>query len=199
MIYGYARVSTDGQNLDAQQAELRAAGCDKVFSETASGNQTNRPQLKWLLHGLAAGDQVVVVRIDRLARSTRDLHNILGIVAEKFATFRSLREPWANLDTPSGQLLLSVLGAIGEFERDLILTRTTEGREAARARGTQFGRPKALTLNQCQFVANARRAGQTCRALATVLNCSVSTISRIPPAADDAKLTPLEAAILKTV
>jgi DNA invertase Pin-like site-specific DNA recombinase len=116
-IYGYARVSTDGQTLAAQDAQLHAAGAVKVFAEKISGAVSDRPQLKRLLHQLAVGDVVMVTRLDRLARSTRDLLNILDTIAKARAGFKSLADTWADTTTPHGRLMLTVLGGLAEFER----------------------------------------------------------------------------------
>src|ERR1035437_9135067 len=111
-IYGYARVSTDGQSLAAQIAELKSAKCEKVFQEKISGARSDRKQLARLIAVLAKGDVLVVTRLDRLARSTRDLLNLLGTIAEKEAGFKPLREPWADTTTAHGRLMLTVLGGL---------------------------------------------------------------------------------------
>jgi DNA invertase Pin-like site-specific DNA recombinase len=139
MIYGYARVSTDGQSLESQVAALTAAGAEKVYSEKQSGAKTDRAALAKALAALGAGDVLVVTRLDRLARSTRDLLNVLGTVAEPGAGFRSLGDPWADTTTPHGRLMLTVLEGLAEFGRSLILTRTGEGRARAMARGVKPG------------------------------------------------------------
>jgi DNA invertase Pin-like site-specific DNA recombinase len=113
MIYGYARVSTDGQSLDAQVKQLRAAGAEKVLRETASGAQTNRAQLARVLAQLAKGDVSAVTRFDRLARSTRDLLNTLATITAKGGGFRSLHDTWADTTTAHGRLILTVLGEAG--------------------------------------------------------------------------------------
>ncbi|MFZ3326248.1 MAG: recombinase family protein [Methylocella sp.] len=133
MIYGYARVSTDGQSLDAQVKQLRAAGAEKVLKETASGAKTDRAQLARVIGQLEKGDVLKVARLDRLARSTRDLLNTLAAIAAKGAGFRSLNDAWADTTTAHGRLMLTVLGGLAEFERELIRARTGEGR--ARAKG----------------------------------------------------------------
>jgi DNA invertase Pin-like site-specific DNA recombinase len=133
MIYGYARVSTDGQSVEAQVAELIAAGASKVFSETASRAHSDRAQLGRVVAALVVGDVLLVTRLDRLARSTRDLLNVLAAVAERRATFRSLGDAWADTTTPPVRLMLTVLGGLAEFERELIVARTSEGRVRARA------------------------------------------------------------------
>jgi DNA invertase Pin-like site-specific DNA recombinase len=124
--YGYARVSTRDQDHGAQVAELTAAGCAKVFTEKASGAKTDRVELAKLLKRLAPGDVLIVTRLDRLARSTRDLLNVLASVADRGAGFRSLRDAWADTTTPHGRLMLTVLGGLAEFERELIRARTGE-------------------------------------------------------------------------
>src|SRR6185437_11248593 len=128
MIKGYARVSTDGQTLEAQQEALREAGATQVFSEKQSGVKTDRAALARCLASLEPGDTVVVTKLDRLARSTRDLLNTLAAISEAGASFKSLGDPWADSTTPHGKLMLTVLGGLAEFERHLILSRTAEGR-----------------------------------------------------------------------
>jgi predicted site-specific integrase-resolvase len=145
---GYARVSTDGQTLDAQQAALTAAGCAKVFSEKISSAKTDRAQLARALATLASGDTLVVCKRDRLARSTRDLLNTLAAIAAAGAAFKSLGDPWCDTTTPHGRLMLTVLGGLAEFERHLILARTSEGRKRAQDRGVRFGRKLKLTVHQ---------------------------------------------------
>src|SRR5262252_7418803 len=144
MVYGYARVSSEGQSLTAQVAELKAAGCQRVFQEKISGARADRKQLARLLAELDDGDTVVVTRLDRLARSTRDLLNTLAAIGAANATFRSLHDAWADTTTAHGQLILTVLGGLAEFERHLIIARTGEGRKRAKAHGVLFGRPRKL-------------------------------------------------------
>src|SRR5262252_5826135 len=146
MIYGYARVSTGGQTLAAQEAALAKA--DKIFKEKISGAATHRPQLERLLGILDEGDVLLVTRLDRLARSTKDLLNILDRVGKAGAAFRSLADVWADTTTPHGRLILTVLGGLAEFERHLIVARTGEGRKRAMAHGVLFGRPRKLTPHQ---------------------------------------------------
>jgi DNA invertase Pin-like site-specific DNA recombinase len=146
--YGYARVSTNGQDLGSQEAELMAAGCAKVFKEKASGAKTDRAELAKVIRRLEPGNVLIVTRLDRLARSTRGLLNVLATIAEHEAGFRSLKDAWADTTTPHGRLMLTVLGGLAEFERELIRARTGDGRARAKARGVKFGRPNALTLHQ---------------------------------------------------
>ncbi len=115
-IYGYARVSTDGQTLYAQVTQLKAAGAEKIFREKISGARADRAQLARLMRVLEPGDVVLVTRLDRLARSTRDLLNVLAAMAEKEAGFRSLHDAWADTTTPHGRLMLAVLGSLAEFK-----------------------------------------------------------------------------------
>jgi len=179
MIYGYARVSTDGQTVAGQKEKLLATGADKVFAETVSGAKSSRAQLGRCLAALEQGDTLLVTRLDRLARSTRDLLNILAEIAERGASFKSLSETWADTTTAHGRLLLTFLGGIAEFERELIRTRTSEGRVRAKARGQSLGRPFKLTPHQ-RDEARARRAnGEAVREIAKSYNVSASTISRL--------------------
>jgi DNA invertase Pin-like site-specific DNA recombinase len=181
-IFGYARVSTDGQTLDAQVATLKAAGAERIFRETASGAKTDRRGLARALKSLGEGDTLLVTRLDRLARSTRDLLNTLDAIAKAGAGFRSLHDAWADTTTPHGRLMLTVLGGLAEFERELIRARTGEGRERAKARGVHMGRPPALTRHQRQEALAALTAGTATQAdLARRFNVSQSTISRLAP------------------
>jgi DNA invertase Pin-like site-specific DNA recombinase len=123
MIYGYARVSTDGQSVDAQVKALRDAGAEKIFRETASGAKSDRAQLRLALSKLGKGDVLMVTRLDRLARSTHDLLNTLAAIAGSKAGFRSLGDTWADTTTAHGRLMLTVLGGLAEFERELIRAR----------------------------------------------------------------------------
>ena len=159
MIRGYARVSTDGQSLDAQVKRLRAAGAEEVWRETASGAKSDRVQLRRVLAQLGSGDVLLVTRLDRLARSTRDLLNILSAIAEKRAGFRSLGDSWADTTTAHGRLMLTVLGGLAEFERDLIRARTSEGRARAVANGVKLGRKPTLTPHQQREAIRRVRAG----------------------------------------
>jgi DNA invertase Pin-like site-specific DNA recombinase len=179
VIIGYARVSTDGQTLDAQQAALKAAGAEKVFAEKVSGAKTDRRQLQRALETLGTGDVLLVTRLDRLARSTRDLLNVLATIAEKGAGFRSIADAWADTTTPHGRLMLTVLGGLAEFERELIRARTDEGRKRALARGVQFGRKPKLTPHQVREAIARREAGEPLAEIGRSYNVSHSTISRL--------------------
>jgi DNA invertase Pin-like site-specific DNA recombinase len=180
MIYGYARVSTDGQSLDAQVKQLRAAGAEKVLKETASGAKTDRTQLRRALDQLDKGDVLTVTRLDRLARSTRDLLNTLAAIAANGAGFRSLHDTWADTTTAHGRLMLTVLGGLAEFERELIRARTGEGRERAKAKGVKMGRKPKLTPHQKREAIKRRdQEGETLRSIGRSYNVSAATISRL--------------------
>ena len=179
MIVGYARVSTDGQTLDVQQAGLKEAGATRLFAENQSGAKTDRAALARCIASLEAGDTLLVTKLDRLARSTRDLLNTLAAIGEAGASFRSLGDGWADTTTPHGRLMLTVLGGLAEFERHLIFSRTDEGRVRAKARGVRFGRKPKLTAHQ-QTEALARIAqGETLTAIGRSYNVSHMTISRL--------------------
>ena len=176
---GYARVSTDGQTLDAQDAALAAAGCAKVFAEKQNGAKTDRAQLARALATLASGDTLVVCKLDRLARSTRDLLNTLEAIAAAGASFKSLGDPWCDTTSAHGRLMLTVLGGLAEFERHLILARTSEGRQRAQARGVRFGRKPSLTPHQQQEGLARRAAGEALVDIARSYAVSHSTTSRL--------------------
>jgi DNA invertase Pin-like site-specific DNA recombinase len=180
--YGYARVSTNGQDLAAQVTELLAAGCAKVFSEKMSGARSDRPELAKVIRTLKPGDVLVVTRLDRLARSTRDLLNVLATVSEREAGFRSLKDSWADTTTPHGRLMLTVLGGLAEFERELIRARTGEGRKRAKDSGVKFGRPAALTPDQRQEAIQRLAEGEAQADVARTFNVSQATISRLSAA-----------------
>src|SRR5712671_5876115 len=170
MKYGYARASTDSQSVDAQVRQLTKAGCKKVFREVASGGKTDRAQLRRLLDQLEAGDVLTVTRLDRLARSTRDLLNTLAAITAKKAGFKSLRDTWADTTTSHGRLMLTVLGGLAEFERDLIRARTGEGLARAVARGQKMGRKPKLTPHQQAEAIKRREAGEPIREIARSYN-----------------------------
>jgi DNA invertase Pin-like site-specific DNA recombinase len=177
--YGYARVSTEGQSLGAQVAQLKTAGCTKIFREKVSGAKVARAQLAKLIAAAGKGDTVIVARLDRLARSTRDLLNVLAAISENGAGFRSLSDTWADTTTPHGRLMLTVLGGLAEFERELIRSRTGEGRKRAMARGVKMGRRPKLTQHQRSEAIRRRDAGETLMDIARSYAVSHSTISRL--------------------
>ena len=154
MLMGYARVSTEDQDLRLQRAALEAAGCRRIFEEKVSGATRNRPELARMLDQLRDDDVVVVTRLDRLARSTRDLLDIAETLNGIGAGLRSLAEPWADTTTPAGRMVLTFFAGVAEFERSLIHERTSAGRAAAKAKGVRFGRPPTLSAEQ---IAHARQ------------------------------------------
>jgi DNA invertase Pin-like site-specific DNA recombinase len=185
-IIGYCRVSTDGQTLDDQIAALKAAGATRMFAEKQSGARSDRPQLKKALAALGEGDTLIVTRLDRLARSTRDLLNVLHEIGESGASFKSLADAWADTTTPHGRLMVTFLGGIAEFERSLIKARTDVGIKRAREAGIRFGRPPKLTKHQraeaLRMLAEFDEEDQpkyTQAAVARLLNVDQSTISRL--------------------
>jgi len=179
-VYGYARVSTEGQTLAAQEAQLTEAGAAKVFSEKASGASADgRKALARALAQLGPGDVLIVTRLDRLARSTRDLLNVLDAIAKSGAGFRSLADAWADTTTPHGRLMLVVLGGLAEFERELIRARTSEGRKRAKGRGVHMGRPPALNAFQRQEAVARRDTGETLTDIARTYGVSHTTIGRL--------------------
>jgi DNA invertase Pin-like site-specific DNA recombinase len=180
--YGYARVSTNGQDLAAQEAKLMAAGCANVFKEKVSGAKTDRAELAKVIRRLEPNDVLVVTRLDRLARSARDLLNVLATVGEREAGFRSLNDAWADTTTAHGRLMLTVLGGLAEFERELIRARTGDGRARAKARGVRFGRPSALTPHQRAEALQRLAEGEAQAELARSYGVSQATISRLAAA-----------------
>jgi DNA invertase Pin-like site-specific DNA recombinase len=178
-VYGYSRVSTDGQTLAAQDAALRAAGCAKVYSEKASGAKTDRAELRKVVARLGEGDVLTVTRLDRLARSTRDLLNTLDEITKRGAGFKSLADGWADTTTPHGRLMLTVLGGLAEFERELIKARTGEGRARAKAEGVHMGRPPKLTPHQRREAIARRDSGEALMDIARTYGVSHTTIGRL--------------------
>jgi DNA invertase Pin-like site-specific DNA recombinase len=179
MLYGYARVSTEGQSLDCQMAALKAAGVEKILAEKVTGKHAQRPALKRLMREAGPGDCVVVTKLDRLARSTRDLLNILADLGGAGAKFRSLGEPWADTATPHGELMITILGGLATFERHLILARTDEGRKAAQAQGVRFGRKPALSAFQRNEARARLDAGEPASAVARSYGVSRQTVWRL--------------------
>ena len=184
-LIGYARVSTYGQTLDSQLEQLRAAGCGSrnIYREKVTGARADRRELNRMLGKLAPGDVVTVTRIDRLARSTFDLFGIVKRIVDAKAQFRSLAEPWADTGTSTGRLMLAVLGGLADVERDLIRTRTAEGRSRAKERGQPMGRPPSLTPAQQKEATRRRAQGATLQELADSYDRSISTMRRATRAA----------------
>ncbi|MCG0997251.1 recombinase family protein [Acetobacter persici] len=176
---GYARVSTTGQTLELQLNTLKEFGCRRIYREKASGADAERPELRKLLASLKPGQSVVVTRLDRLARSTFDLFSIVKTITDKKAQFYSLAEPWTDTSTSTGRLMLAVLGGLADVERDLIRTRTAEGRARAMEQGKRMGRPRQITDAQRQEITSRRQKGETLKSVAIAFGISESTVSRI--------------------
>lgn len=178
MKYGYARVSTSEQDHAGQVDALRAAGAVKVFSEKISGVVADRPQLARAVAALDPGDILIVTRIDRLARSSRDLLNIVHDIEARGATFESLAESWANTSSPQSAAMLTILAVVAQLERAFILARTREGRERAIAGGRRFGPPPKLSKEQIAHARDLHREGRGLREIGALVGCHASTISR---------------------
>jgi DNA invertase Pin-like site-specific DNA recombinase len=178
-IIAYARVSSEHQNLDPQLEQLKAAGAARIFQEKASGARSDRPALQKAIAALGEGGVLLVARLDRLARSTRDLLNIIATVTAKGATFRSLADAWIDTSSAHGRLLLTILGGLAEFERELIRARTSDGRQRARERGVRMGRHPKLTTFQIGEARRRHDAGETAADIARSYAVHRSTISRL--------------------
>jgi DNA invertase Pin-like site-specific DNA recombinase len=178
MRYGYARVSSHGQDYKAQAEALKAAGCEKIYSEKQSAKNTERPEFQRLMRALRPGDTVVVVRLDRLARSSRDLANVMHDLTEMEVGFVSIRESWCDTTTKVGRLLMTIMGGIAEFERELIRERCEEGIARAKAMGRVFGRKPRLDMGQKRKIAQRHAKGATVRDLAEQYEVGVATIHR---------------------
>jgi DNA invertase Pin-like site-specific DNA recombinase len=178
MLIGYARVSTDDQDLTQQRAMLKEAGCRRIYEEKISGAKRDRPQLTRLLDQMREQDVVVVCRLDRLARSTRDLLEIAELLREGGAGLRSLGEPWADTTSAAGRMVLTVFAGMAEFEPALIHQRTSTGRTAAKSRGVRFGRPPKLTTDQVALSRRLIDEGKSAREVAKMLRVHVSTLYR---------------------
>ena len=178
MLIGYARVSTDDQHLDNQRAALRAAGCQRIYEEKISGAKRERPELTRLLDHAREGDVLVATRLDRLARSTRDLLEIAELLKRASVGLRSLAEPWADTTSPSGMMVLTIFAGIAEFERSLINERTGAGRLAAKKKGVRFGRPPKLSPEQVALGKRLLGEGSSVREAARILNCHHATLYR---------------------
>jgi DNA invertase Pin-like site-specific DNA recombinase len=178
MLIGYARVSTDDQDLALQRAALNQAGCRKLYEEKISGAKRERPELNKMLEQLRADDVVVVSRLDRLARSTRDLLEIAERLKDAGVGLRSLHEPWADTTSPAGRMVLTVFAGIAEFERELIRERTHAGRLAAQARGVRFGRAPKLSAEQITLARRLAAEGTSIPEVSRVLNVHRGTLYR---------------------
>jgi DNA invertase Pin-like site-specific DNA recombinase len=178
-ILGYARVSTQGRNLGAQLDALKAAGADTIFREKISGARADRPQRAKLMQVLKAGDLVVVTKLDRFGRSTRELLNLIDQVGRAGASFRSLGDPLWDTSSAQGRLLATLLAGIAEFERELIRERTGEGRKRAMAAGVKFGRKLKLSEYQRAEAVKRRAVGETLTSIAKSYGVAISMIARL--------------------
>jgi DNA invertase Pin-like site-specific DNA recombinase len=178
-IISYARVSTQGQDLTGQLEALKHAGAGTIFREKVSGVRADRPQLAKLMAKLMPGDIVIVTKLDRLGRSTRELLELIEHIGKAGAAFRSLDDPLWDTSSSQGRLLSTLLAAIADFERDLIRERTGEGRKRAMAAGTKFGRPRKLSDYQRQEAIKRRADGETLAAISKSYGVSIAMISRL--------------------
>jgi DNA invertase Pin-like site-specific DNA recombinase len=178
-LIGYARVSTKDQQLTGQLAALKAAGAHTVYREKVSAVRADRPQLAKLMASLQAGDVVVVTKLDRLGRSTRELLDLIDRISKAGASFRSLGDPLWDTGSSQGRLLSTMLAAIAEFERELIRERTGEGRKRAMAAGVKFGRKRKLSDFQRREAIKRRAAGETLASIAKSYAVDISMISRL--------------------
>jgi DNA invertase Pin-like site-specific DNA recombinase len=179
MIYGYARVSTDAQDLTSQLAQLKAAGCEKVFREKITGTTAGRSQLQKLMKALAPGDVVITAAVDRLSRDGTDLLVIARDMQRAGAGLRSIAEPVVDTTSDFAELVLAMRGVAAKLERRRILDRTARGRADAKAKGVKFGRKPTLTPQQQQEARKRLAAGETQRSIARSYNVSQATISRV--------------------
>ncbi len=184
-MIGYARVSTSGQTLAAQIEQLKTAGCTTIFQETASGARAGRPQLKRAMAALPYYGVMMVTRLDRLARSTSDLLDIIAQIEAKGGRFKSLAEAWADTTTPAGKLMVTVLGGLAEFERSLIKDRTKEGRARAAKAGRRLGRRPLLTSAQQAEALHMAADEKSHAEIGLILRVSRSTVSRLVAKAQD--------------
>jgi len=181
-VYGYARVSTSGQELDIQMSQLDAAGCERVFCEKESGAKDNRRVLSQLLRRLRPGDVVIISALDRLTRGGPfKMLSVLSEITSRGAAYKSLAEPWADTTHELGEVLAALVGYIARKTREDIIRRTSAGRERAKQNGVKFGRRPKLTMVQRQAALARRLAGEKQEAIAKAFNVSCSTISRLKP------------------
>jgi DNA invertase Pin-like site-specific DNA recombinase len=178
-LLGYARVSTQGQDLTAQIEALKAAGAETIYKEKVSGVRADRPQLAKLMARLMPGDILAVTKLDRLGRSTRELLELIERIGKAGAAFRSLGDPLWDTTSSRGRLLSTLLAAIADFERDLVRERTGEGRRRAMANGVKFGRTRKLSEYQRAEAIKRRADGETLASIAKSYGVAISMISRL--------------------
>jgi len=179
MKFGYARVSTKGQNLALQLDALDAESCDEYISEKISSRHQDRPEWDNLLKKLRAGDTLIGYKLDRIASSTTELLRIVEEFRSRSVALKSVQEPWADTTSPVGKFIITVMAGIAKFERDLIRQRSRDGLEAAKKRGVKFGRPRKLSQTQSLLVVEAFKNGICVRQLAESFSVSRDTIYRI--------------------
>lgn len=177
-MIGYARVSTSHQTLDQQHDALKAAGVERVFEDVMSGARNDRPGLAALLDYAREGDTVVVVALDRLGRSLSGVIKTIEELTERGIMLRSLREG-IDYSTAAGRMVAGIFAALAEYERELINERATVAREAARARGKQTGRPRAMTEQQVNLARRMRAAGESIPTICETLKVSRTTLYRV--------------------
>jgi DNA invertase Pin-like site-specific DNA recombinase len=182
MKIGYARVSTIDQNLELQLAALNDAGCTRIYQEKISGVKKERPELEKLLDQLRPNDVVVVWKLDRLARSTHHLLELVDLIRKSGASFQSLSEPWADTTSYAGKMIMTVFAGIAEFERDLIRDRTGVGRIAAKKRGVNFGRPKKMNSEQKALALRLLEEDKSVSEIAKAFKVHKATIYRLQQA-----------------
>lgn len=179
MKIGYARVSTADQNLDLQLTALREAGCSRIYQEKISGVKKERPELERMLDQLRPEDVVIVWKLDRLARSTRQLLELVEKIGMAKASFSSISEPWADTSSHAGKMIMTVFAGIAEFERDLIRERTSAGRRAAKQRGIRFGRPNKMNEEQKLLARRLLEENKSVSEIAKTFNVHKATIYRL--------------------
>lgn len=191
MLVGYARVSTEDQKLEIQLQTLKQAGCKRIFQEKVSGAHRQRPELAKMLEQLRDGDTVIVWKLDRLARSTRDLLEISDVIGQAGAGLKSLSEPWADTTTPAGRMVLTVFAGLAEFERELIRERTGTGRIAAMKRGVRFGRPAKLDTAKTALAVRLIAEGRSAKEVASTFGVHRATIYRATMKKDARQAKPI--------
>ena len=179
MKIGYARVATEDQRLTVQIEALKKAGCSRIFREKLSGAYHDRPELNRMLDHLRNGDTVIGWKLDRLARSTRNLLEIVESISSAGARFQSISEPWADTTTHAGKMIPTIFAGIAEFERDLIRERTGAGRVDAQKRGVRFGHSKKMNEDQRKLAQRLLKEGKSIREVARTFSVHPATLYRI--------------------
>lgn len=179
MKVGYVRVSTPNQRLTAEVRALKKAGCTHIFRENLSGAFGNRPELNLMLGELREEDVVTVWKLDRLARSTRELLEIVDLISKVGARFQSISEPWADTTAHAGKIIMTVFAGIAEFERDLGSERNKVRRADAKSRGVRFGRPRKMTADQRKLALRLIKEGESVREVARTFCVHHTTLYRI--------------------